>query len=303
MFVVLVLWIASLLLESCALGPLSRWLGACPPVAAGVTGDLAAEMEHTGHLEDRVRQLERQLALLRDCPLAPAAVEEPQPAALPDTVLAAPQTEQPSAAPSEPSAPDDTGETEQSPAPAELPREEPRDDPHPEPPASTSEPPVPEDIGETQQTAELPPSEFDERVEEQQGEISEELTVTLIWNDQSDLDLEVHCPGGGAVGIVARGCPGGLLDVDANGYGSGGLRMMTRPVENVRFQGEAENGEYWVRIFIVENYEREGGHDRRRNFGRHPFQVRVISRGEVMMFEDVHDGLGRGDVWLSFVHD
>lgn len=58
-FGVLALWIASLLLESCTLGPLSRWLGACPPVAAGVSGDLAAEMEHTGRLEDRVRQLER----------------------------------------------------------------------------------------------------------------------------------------------------------------------------------------------------------------------------------------------------
>ena len=302
MFVVLVLWIASLLLESCALGPLSRWLGACPPVAAGVTGDLAAEMEHTGHLEDRVRQLERQLALLRDCPLAPAAVEEPQPAALPDTVLAAPQTEQPSAAPSEPSAPDDTGETEQSPAPAELPREEPRDDPHPEPPASTSEPPVPEDIGETQQTAELPPSEFDERVEEQQGEISEELTVTLIWNDQSDLDLEVHCPGGGAVGASADGCAGGLIDIDANGSSGGTLRMMDNPIENIRFPVPAPTGDYRIRVYISDRYHDNLGEDRRRNTGAHPLRVRVISRGTEHVFEGVHPGLGQGDVWFSFAH-
>ncbi len=268
-FVVLALWIASLLLESCALGPLSRWSGTCPQAAAGLAGDLAAEMEHTGHLEDRVRQLERQLALLRDCPLAPAPEEEPEPAPLPDAVTAVPQADRPPP-PQEPLAAG-TGEAPQADRP-----------PSPE-----------EDL----------PSEFDARVEEQEGEVSEELTVTLIWNDQSDLDLEVHCPGGGAVGVVARGCGGGLLDIDANGYGSGGLRMMTRPVENIRFRGETEDGEYWVRIFIAENYAMSGGHDRRRNLGRHPFSIRVISRGEVTVFEDVHEGLGRGDVWLSFTHD
>ena len=127
--------------------------------------------------------------------------------------------------------------------------------------------------------------------------------MTLIWNDESDLDLEVHCPGGGAVGVVAHGCDGGILDVDANGYGTGGLRMMARPVENIRFRGEAREGEYWVRILIAEGYETLEGHDRRRNLGRHPFSVRVISRGEVTVFEDFHEGLGRGDVWLSFTHE
>ncbi len=268
-FVVLALWIASLLLESCTLGPLSRWLDACPPVAAGVSGDLAAEMEHTGRLEDRVRQLERQLALLRDCPPAPPETppeEEPEPVSADEP---APPQEEP--------LPDDT--------PA-VPEEE--------------QPPPPEENlpGEDDESP-----EFDERVEEQEGEVSEELTVTLIWNDRSDLDLEVHCPGGGAVGVNAQGCDGGLLDVDANGYGTGGLRMMARPVENIRFRGEAAEGEYWVRIHIAEGYEAAGGNDRRRNLGRHPFSVRVISRGEVTVFEGVHEGLGRGDVWLSFTHE
>ena len=255
-FVVLALWIGSLLLESCSLGPLTRWLGACPSAAAGVSGDLAAEMEQTGRLEDRVRQLERQLALLRDCPLAPPA---PPP--------------------------------EEEPVP-ELPQEPP---PPPEEPLPEDVPDPPEEPDDH--------SEFDRRLDDANGEVSEELTVTLIWNDESDLDLEVHCPGGGAVGIVAQGCNGGILDVDANGYGSGGLRMMAKPVENIRFRGEAQEGEYWVRIFIVEGYEMSGGDDRRRNLGRHPFSVRVISRGEVTVFEDVHEGLGRGDVWLSFPHE
>ena len=255
-FVVLALWIGSLLLESCSLGPLTRWLGACPSAAAAVSGDLAAEMEHTARLEDRVRQLERQLALLRDCPLAP-------PAPLP----------------------------EEEPMP-ELPQEPP---PPPEEPLPEEEPDPPEEPDDH--------SEFDRRLDDADGEVSQELTVTLIWNDESDLDLEVHCPGGGAVGVVAHGCDGGILDVDANGYGTGGLRMMARPVENIRFRGEAREGEYWVRILIAEGYETLEGHDRRRNLGRHPFSVRVISRGEVTVFEDFHEGLGRGDVWLSFTHE
>ena len=207
-FVVLALWIASLLLESCALGPLTRWLGACPLAVAGVSGDLAAEMEHTGRLEDRVRQLERRLALLRDCPRAPPPEEEPE---------SVPAEESPPP-PEEPLPEDDPV----------LPDEDP-------PPPPEEDPPAPEEES----------SEFDDRVEDQEGEVSEELTVTLIWNDESDLDLEVHCPGGGAVGVAAQGCAGGILDVDANGYGSGGLRMMAKPVENIRFRGEAQEGEYW----------------------------------------------------------
>ncbi len=259
--VVLALWIASLLLESCALGPLTRWLGACPSAAVGVSGDLDAEMEHTGRLEDRVRRLERHLALLRDCP---RVLPEPPPAG-PQPVPA----QEPSAPPEEPLPADDSDPPEEDRLPA----------------------------------ADEESSEFDERLEDQEGEVSEELTVTLIWNDESDLDLEVHCPGGGAVGVVAQGCGGGILDVDANGYGSGGLRMMARPVENIRFRREAPEGEYWVRIFIAEAYETSRGDDRRRNLGRHPFSVRVISRGEATVFEGFHEGLGRGDVWLSFTHE
>ena len=132
--------------------------------------------------------------------------------------------------------------------------------------------------------------------------MSEELTVTLIWDDASDLDLQVICPGGGRAGVAARGCGGGVLDVDANGSSTGGLRMMDRPVENVRFGDSAPRGSYRIRIFISPNYALHFGRHRSRNLGVHPFRVRVLSRGREQVFEGVHRGLLQSDVWFTFEH-
>ena len=148
-----------------------------------------------------------------------------------------------------------------------------------------------------------PSSEFDRRVRAEGGDVSEELTVTLIWNDPSDLDLQLTCPGGGTAGVAGSGCGGGVLDVDANGYSTGGLRMLDRPVENVRFGPLAPNGTYGIRVFIAESYLRQSGRDRVRNEGTHPFRVRVVSRGRKQIFDGVHPGVGRGDVHFRFVHD
>ena len=132
--------------------------------------------------------------------------------------------------------------------------------------------------------------------------MSEELTVTLIWDDASDLDLQVMCPGGGTAGVDAAGCGGGVLDVDANGYSSGGLRMMERPVENIRFGASAPMGTYGIRVYISPGYSTGFVRDRQRNLGRHPFRVRVLSRGSEEVFESVHPGLGRRDVRFRFEH-
>ncbi len=146
------------------------------------------------------------------------------------------------------------------------------------------------------------PSEFDRRLAAEGGEVSEELTVTLIWNDASDLDLQLECPGGGTAGVSSTNCGGSVLDVDANGYTTGGLKMMARPVENVRFGSSAPHGTYGIRIFIG-GYSRSSGYDRARNEGPHPFQVRVLSNGRERIFNGVHSGLGRGDVRFRFVHN
>ena len=148
-----------------------------------------------------------------------------------------------------------------------------------------------------------PSSEFDRRLRAEGGDVSEELTVTLIWNDPSDLDLQLTCPGGGTAGVAGSGCGGAVLDVDANGYSTGGLRMLDRPVENVRFGSLAPNGTYEIRIFIADSYLRHSGRERARNEGAHPFRIRVVSRGREQIFNGVHPGVGRGDVRFRFVHD
>ena len=147
-----------------------------------------------------------------------------------------------------------------------------------------------------------PESEFDRRLDEQGGQVSEELTVTLIWDDDSDLDLQVFCPDGGVTGVAADGCGGGTLDIDANGYETGGLQMMDRPVENVLFGTSALSGVYQIQIRISANYVNRTGNERTRNLGSHPFRVRVFSRGTEQVFEGVHPGADGANVWFEFTH-
>ncbi len=285
LLVVLVLALGYLLLASCAVRTATGWLDACPPVPANVSGALAHESQRTFVLQDRVARLERAVAGVGHCTPPEPWEEVADAGELPrDDSVPFPEpveTPPPQEEPEEPQPPPPEEPEEPQPPPPEEPEE-----PQPPPPEDT--PPPEED--------------FDERLEEQEGEVSEELTVTLIWDDRSDLDLEVHCPGGGTAGVRGTGCGGGILDVDANGYGAGGLMMMDRPVENVRFGAAAPAGEYRIRIYIAESYEDNVGDDRTRNTGHHPFRVRVISRGTERIFEDVHPGLGGGDVWLSFTH-
>ena len=242
---------------------LSGWLDACPaPLPAGPAA-IAREAERADALRDRIAHLERQLAGLPACPPPRAAAPPP------------PQTAQ-----------------------IALPRTEPsRPEPEPQPPQ-----PQPEPQPEPPQPDRQPPSEFDQRLKDQGGEVGEELTVTLIWDDTPDLDLEVTCPGGGTISPKGSVCGGGVLDVDANGYGSGGLRMMDRPVENILFGSSAPPGTYGIGVTIADNYAGSFGGDRRRNLGRHPFRIRVTSRKGERLFEGVHPGLGGPDVRFSFVH-
>ena len=287
-FVVLALVVAFLLLPACGLRPLAGWLETCPPAPVAVLVALEEEAERTAALRDRIAQREREIAGLPACP--PSPPQEPLPE--PESRDPSQGTGSPPPQPGEP-----RQESEESPPESADPPEEPEETPPPpeEPPEEPEEEsPSPEEPEEQ--------SEFDERLDAEDGEVSEELTVTLIWNDRSDLDLEVHCPDGGTAGVRGTGCGGGVLDVDANGYGPGGLMMMERPVENVLFGANTPAGEYRIRIFIAESYEDNIGDDRTRNSGRHPFRVRVISHGNEQVFEDVHPGLGQGDVWLNFTH-
>ena len=168
------------------------------------------------------------------------------------------------------------------------------------PPEPAPPEPAPPEPAPPEPPPDSPESEFDRRLDEQGGEVSEELTVTLIWDDDSDLDLQVFCPDGGVAGVAAEGCGGGILDVDANGYESGGLRMMDRPVENVRFGTSALRGIYQIQIRIAASYLTQSGYDRARNLGSHPFRVRVLSRGTEQVFEGVHPGADGANAWFEF---
>ena len=174
--------------------------------------------------------------------------------------------------------------------------------PEPAPPEPAPPEPAPPEPAPPEPPPAAPESEFDRRLDEQGGQVSEELTVTLIWDDDSDLDLQVFCPDGGVTGVAADGCGGGTLDIDANGYETGGLQMMDRPVENVLFGTSALSGVYQIQIRISANYVNRTGNERTRNLGSHPFRVRVFSRGTEQVFEGVHPGADGANVWFEFTH-
>ncbi len=97
-------------------------------------------------------------------------------------------------------------------------------------------------------------SEFDKRLGAAGGRTGE-ITVTLIWSSEADLDLHVRCPSGAIVGITAKtGCDG-ELDVDANVKDP-----TTSPVENIRWaEGRAPAGKFQV---YVRNYDPRGDGDK-----------------------------------------
>ena len=101
-----------------------------------------------------------------------------------------------------------------------------------------------------------------------------DVTITLMWDDRTDLDLHVFCPSGEEISYNnTHSACGGYLDVDMNVQGNS-----TEPVENVFFGDEergieAPKGTYRV---IVENFAYHGptqGH-------AVPFKVRVRKNGE-----------------------
>lgn len=167
----------------------------------------------------------------------------------------------------------------------------PAEEPEPEPVIETTTPPPPSPPPppEEEEEEEPPPDDFDERLEEAGGETGA-VTVTLIWEGDSDLDLIVVCPDGRS--IVNYNTPsscGGRLDVDANA----GADRRANPVENVFWpEGAAQPGEYQVQ---VDNYEG-------RSAGSRPVPFRVRLRiGEETR---VHDGAvappGRGEPVTTF---
>lgn len=132
------------------------------------------------------------------------------------------------------------------------------------PPEEVPPAPVPAPLPEPEPRAEVEPdpqTDLD-RAREQAGGQTGDVTVTLLWNGFSDLDLTVVCPDGSR--LVAWEPPrcGGEIDVDANrctarsGGGDaracdayGGTEPLANPVENAFFVNDgAQRGAYKVQV-------------------------------------------------------
>lgn len=136
------------------------------------------------------------------------------------------------------------------------------------PPAMRPEPPVDEGRTAPEALPRTPPdtqrSDTDlDRAREQAGGTVGDVTVTLLWNGRSDLDLLVVCPTGQTVsGARSQGqvfC-GGTVDVDANfcasreaGAGSACQSYKNSPIDNPVESGffnreGGQAGEFLIRV-------------------------------------------------------
>lgn len=121
--------------------------------------------------------------------------------------------------------------------------------------------------------------EFADRVAKT-GAATGEITVTLLWNGRSDLDLVVMCPSGQQLDYRNPAACGGALDVDAN---TTRANLSDRPVENAFWPASrAVPGDY--KIAVRYSPRKDEPHP-----ALTPFQVRLIRGGE----ESVFKGLAR----------
>ncbi|MEM7721248.1 MAG: hypothetical protein AAF376_02635 [Pseudomonadota bacterium] len=112
--------------------------------------------------------------------------------------------------------------------------------PPPAPPPETAEPATPPAPVEPAPPAE---SEIDRRLARDGGQLGE-LTFSLAWNSETDLDLHVTCPTGTRVFYGNRNACGGALDIDANA----GNRTR-EPLENIYFNAP-NAGPFAVRVHL-----------------------------------------------------
>jgi uncharacterized protein YfaP (DUF2135 family) len=114
-----------------------------------------------------------------------------------------------------------------------------------------------------------------------------EITVSMLWDNDDDLDLHVLTPDGSEICYSNTSAAGGVLDVDANVGG----RTMDNPIENIYFEDPAA-GTYQV---WVENYSD-------RTDGSANFIVRVTVGGESQTFNGSVDGSGSVAEVVSFTY-
>jgi len=82
-----------------------------------------------------------------------------------------------------------------------------------------------------------------------EGALSGEITISMMWDSADDLDLHVFTPSDYEIYWDNPSAEGGTLDVDANRSEDS---ISAAPVENVYF-AEPVAGEYWVYIYDYED--------------------------------------------------
>ncbi|MFO1421430.1 MAG: hypothetical protein U1F59_10960 [Candidatus Competibacteraceae bacterium] len=108
------------------------------------------------------------------------------------------------------------------------------------------------------------------------GAATGEITVTLLWNSQGDLDLVVRCPSGRQLDYRNPAECGGTLDVDANASRAG---LNDRPVENAFWPaGKAPPGNYEIAVRHVPRKDEQAPRET-------PFQVRLVREGRESVFK------------------
>lgn len=107
--------------------------------------------------------------------------------------------------------------------------------------------------------------EFNERLEREEAQRGD-LTVSLIWSTDDDLDLVVQCPNGESIHFKKKSACGGRLDVDANVMSN---KLMPEPVENVYWpEGDLTPGTYLIGAMLFNRRSSPGA-------SPVPFQIRV----------------------------
>lgn len=136
--------------------------------------------------------------------------------------------------------------------------------------------------------------DFAQRREEAGAQIGA-VSITLAWDDSSDLDLIVECADGKVINYNNKQACGGVLDVDANARQD---VVKERPAEHVSFPAAPTAGKYkvMVRKFVQHKADCPTAPNcpllpRWYRTGPIPFQVEVSRNGNAQVFKgQVGDG-------------
>ncbi|MBO4242966.1 MAG: zinc-ribbon domain-containing protein [Clostridiales bacterium] len=114
---------------------------------------------------------------------------------------------------------------------------------------------------------------------------SGEITISMLWDTEDDLDLHVETPDGSEIYYANKIAGGGELDIDANTSSN----MMDEPVENIYFE-TLDGGLY--KVSIVDYNDRSSGTTN--------YIVRVTVGGESQTFTGTIDSSGTTIEIISF---